>query len=41
MSFALLHRILWFIPLTLFLFALVAVLVAGAAVAPYTLYTLF
>jgi len=40
-AFALLHRVLWFVPLVLLLFVLVLVLVAGAAAAPYTIYTLF
>jgi len=41
MSFALVNRAVWFVPLVLVLFVVVAFLVAGSAVAPYTLYTLF
>lgn len=41
LAFALLHRVLWFLPVVALLFVLVAVLVAGATAVPYTLYTLF
>lgn len=41
LTFALLHRAVWFVPVMGLLFVLVAVLVAGATVVPYTLYTVF
>jgi len=40
-AFALLHRAVWFVPVVILLFVLVALLVAGATVVPYTIYTLF
>jgi hypothetical protein len=40
-AYALVNRAWWFLPLTLLIGLAVAVVTAGAAAAPYTIYTLF
>ena len=41
LGFAVLNRIVWFVPVVVLLAALIVAVAVGSTAAPYTLYTLF